>query len=370
MVFEQSEDTGQGSSKWEIIPARNAGFKVERVEKVAKKLFVGAGARVLFYPTLFYNVVRNKLEAEFRWWDQIDQFLFLGAVPFRKDVLRLKGLGVEAVVTLNESYETLVPTSVYQSQGIKQLVIPTQDYLFAPSFTDIQLAVNFIHENAQQRKATYVHCKAGRGRSTTIVLCYLVEHRGMTPCDAFQYVQSKRPRVLLAAAQWEAVLEYSERRHQFYVPSSGEIYIPEQWPASVCLAASDNRHVETPTLEDGSSCSEDLPIVVTSSDLDGYRGIKDAGLIGNTLFKELGVAYRVRFMAARNVIGVVRASAALAKLSCLRLGCHSGNARTTLKCSSSLDGSSHTTTSFNPSLSSQIAVGLNVPVCKQGMVEC
>lgn len=38
-----------------------------------KKALVGAGARILFYPTLVYNVVRNKMQAEFRWWDEIDQ---------------------------------------------------------------------------------------------------------------------------------------------------------------------------------------------------------------------------------------------------------------------------------------------------------
>ena len=42
------------------------------------------------------------------------QYLLLGAVPFPGDVLRLKDVGVHAVVTLNESYETLVPTSMYQ----------------------------------------------------------------------------------------------------------------------------------------------------------------------------------------------------------------------------------------------------------------
>lgn len=39
----------------------------------AKRALVGAGARILFYPTLLYNVFRNKIQAEFRWWDQIDQ---------------------------------------------------------------------------------------------------------------------------------------------------------------------------------------------------------------------------------------------------------------------------------------------------------
>ncbi|XP_071737270.1 phosphatidylglycerophosphate phosphatase PTPMT2-like [Rutidosis leptorrhynchoides] len=178
----------------------------------AKRVLVGAGARILFYPTLLYNVCRNKLQAEFRWWDQIDQFLLLGAVPFPKDVPRLKRLGVGGVITLNESYETLVPTSLYRAHGIDHLVIPTRDYLFAPSFVDIDRAVNFIHRNATRCRTTYVHCKAGRGRSTTIVLCYLVEYKHMTPVSALEYVRSRRPRVLLAPSQWKAVQEYKQWR--------------------------------------------------------------------------------------------------------------------------------------------------------------
>ena len=39
----------------------------------AKRVLVGAGARALFYPTLLYNVLRNKIQSEFRWWDRVDQ---------------------------------------------------------------------------------------------------------------------------------------------------------------------------------------------------------------------------------------------------------------------------------------------------------
>jgi atypical dual specificity phosphatase len=45
----------------------------EVVRLRAKRALVGAGARVLFYPTLLYNVLRNQFEAEFRWWDRVDQ---------------------------------------------------------------------------------------------------------------------------------------------------------------------------------------------------------------------------------------------------------------------------------------------------------
>lgn len=42
-------------------------------ENLAKRVLVGAGARALFYPTLLYNVLRNKFQTEFRWWDKVDE---------------------------------------------------------------------------------------------------------------------------------------------------------------------------------------------------------------------------------------------------------------------------------------------------------
>ncbi|XP_039043086.1 phosphatidylglycerophosphate phosphatase PTPMT1-like [Hibiscus syriacus] len=245
----------------------NDGVKQLQIVKAddAKRVLVGAGARILFYPTLLYNVFRNKFQSEFRWWDEVDQFLLLGAVPFPKDVRRLKQLGVDGVITLNEPFETLVSTSLYRAHGIDHLVIPTRDYLFAPSISDISKAVSFIHKNASCGRATYVHCKAGRGRSTTIVLCYLVEHKHMTPAGALEYVQSRRPRVLLAPCQWKAVLEYS--RHQ--------------QPATRNSPSAD-------------------AVMITKADLEGYHSTFD-----NISGKELVVMPRM-----------VRARPIIARLSC------------------------------------------------------
>lgn len=49
------------------------GGLVVRVGVGAKRAAVGVGARMLFYPTLCYNVVRNRLESHFHWWDQVDE---------------------------------------------------------------------------------------------------------------------------------------------------------------------------------------------------------------------------------------------------------------------------------------------------------
>lgn len=53
-------------------------------------------------------------------------------------------------------------------------------------------------EHTGRGELTYVHCKAGRGRSTTLVLCYLVKARRMAPSAALVLVRGKRPQVHLA----------------------------------------------------------------------------------------------------------------------------------------------------------------------------
>ncbi|RVW84503.1 putative dual specificity protein phosphatase DSP8 [Vitis vinifera] len=203
----------------------------------AKRALVGAGARALFYPTLLYNVVRNKIQPEFHWWDRVDEFILLGAVPFAADVPCLKKLGVGGVVTLNESYETLVPTLLYHAHSIDHLVIPTRDYLFAPSLNDTCRAVDFIYSNASLGRMTYVHCKAGRGRSTTIVLCYLVEHKQMTPDAAYNYVKSIRPRVVLASAQWKVPFEPVGAKYGIHNPANNIIHL-QSMPGTVSSSSS------------------------------------------------------------------------------------------------------------------------------------
>ncbi|KAI4311645.1 hypothetical protein MLD38_036524 [Melastoma candidum] len=261
-----------------------------------KRLLIGAGARFLFYPTLLYNVVRNRVQPEFRWWDRVDQFILLGAVPFPADVPCLKELGVKGVITLNEPYETLVPTALYKAYDINHLVIPTRDYCFAPSLHDISLAVDFIHENVSCGQSTYVHCKAGRGRSTTIVICYLVQHKEMTPHEAYDYLKSIRPRVLLASAQWQAVQQF---------------YLLKMKNSSIChqvdtISRSNIELVPRASFDDASV------VVVTESDLVGYDPLAEHNALRSEIWADLRVIYQVR----------VAGHAALERISCLWLRCH------------------------------------------------
>ncbi|KAM7491184.1 hypothetical protein LguiA_034105 [Lonicera macranthoides] len=291
---EKELKSGEEDKEKEKAKAEGVGGGI--VELDAKRVLVGAGARALFYPTLLYNVVRNKIQAEFRWWDRIDEFILLGAVPFPSDVKRLRVLGVCGVITLNEPYETLVPTSLYQAHDIEHLVLPTRDYLFAPSLSDISQAVDFIHEKSSCGQTTYVHCKAGRGRSTTIVVCYLVQHRQMTPDAAYQYVKSIRPRVLLASAQWQAVQDY------YYLVNAKKTCTSSY---KTCNPSPMFKPLRFFTAAELFAFDDGSVVLVTKSDLDGYESNRESGGV-SPRYGEI-LVYRVR----------VAGKAAMARLSCM-----------------------------------------------------
>eukprot|EP00252_Welwitschia_mirabilis_P017441 TRINITY_DN3866_c0_g1_i1.p1 TRINITY_DN3866_c0_g1~~TRINITY_DN3866_c0_g1_i1.p1 ORF type:complete len:256 (-),score=37.71 TRINITY_DN3866_c0_g1_i1:325-1092(-) len=255
---------------------------------------------------------------------------------------------------------------MYQESGIKHLLIPTRDYLFAPSYTDICRAVNFIHENISNGKTTYVHCKAGRGRSTTIVLCYLVKHKQMTPTEAYEFVKSKRPRVLLAASQWKAVQEYEYRmrRHLSGLTFHLESAMTEKFLEIPVYPSIVHDTAVTVDMKDGTS--DDSIVIVTAAEVEGYGEIEGTGLIGNELWKEFGMSYRVRIIAAKGVMRMVRASTTLAKLSYLMVGCQSKD--------KSYPKSVHVAslqTIESCSLSEQLSpMHATFPVCAQGVVNC
>ncbi|KAL2904208.1 putative dual specificity protein phosphatase DSP8 [Bienertia sinuspersici] len=86
---------------------------------------------------------------------------------------------------------------------MEHLIIPTRNYLYVPSFDDINKTVDFIHfivsidifflGNASCGRGTYVHYKAKRGRSTTIAFCYLVKYKQMTVSTVIDFIRAKRP---------------------------------------------------------------------------------------------------------------------------------------------------------------------------------
>ena len=168
-------------------------------------------ARLLFGPTLAWNLLLNRLVSRRRWWDRLDDRVLLGALPFAADVPALAAEGVRAVVNTCEEYAG--PAAAYAIADIEQLRIPTVDFT-PPRLEDIERAVAFITEHAARGETVFIHCKAGRGRSATVALCWLIASRGMTPAEAQALLQEKRPHVSRSLHERAVVRRFAESCRQ------------------------------------------------------------------------------------------------------------------------------------------------------------
>ncbi|XP_074107472.1 protein tyrosine phosphatase, mitochondrial 1 [Cotesia typhae] len=174
-------------------------------------------ARVTFYPTLVYNVFMEKISSR-RWWDRIDDTVILGALPFRYMTKQLVDEEkVVAVVSMNEDYELKLfsnSAEEWSKNGVQFLQLSTTDIFETPCQEKLEKGVNFINKFRVDEKnlgTVYVHCKAGRTRSATLVGCYLMKRHGWTPIEAVEFMRSKRSHILLHTAQWNALKTFHSR---------------------------------------------------------------------------------------------------------------------------------------------------------------
>ena len=165
-------------------------------------------AHSVFYPTLGWNYLLGRVLKVRNWWDRIDPQVIVGAYPFSFLVPEMYADGVRAVVNTCEEYEG--PIAAYQRYGIEQLRVPTTDFTH-PKLADVQLAVEFTEQHVQAGDTVYIHCKAGRARSATVAICWLMKYRGMTMQEGQAALLQARPHVNHRLTQRPVVQEFANR---------------------------------------------------------------------------------------------------------------------------------------------------------------
>lgn len=164
-------------------------------------------AHLVYWPTWAWNITLGRFLKVRNWWDEIDTQVLLGACPLRSDLEKLRAAGVQAVVNTCEEFPGF--TADYRRLGIDQLYLPTVDFTH-PSRKDIDRAVQFIDDAIAAGKKVYIHCKAGRGRSATIAICWLMHSRGLSLHQAQQHLLRCRPHVNPRLTTRPVVRQYAE----------------------------------------------------------------------------------------------------------------------------------------------------------------
>ncbi|XP_077623412.1 phosphatidylglycerophosphatase and protein-tyrosine phosphatase 1 [Crocuta crocuta] len=171
-------------------------------------------ARVLFYPTLLYTVFRGKVpgRAHRDWYHRIDPTVLLGALPLLSLPRQLvQDENVRGVITMNEEYETRFlcnSSKEWKNLGVEQLRLSTIDMTGVPTLANLQKGVQFALKYQSLGQCVYVHCKAGRSRSATMVAAYLIQVYNWSPEEAVRAISKIRSHIRIRPGQLEVLKDF------------------------------------------------------------------------------------------------------------------------------------------------------------------
>ncbi|KAI8378481.1 protein-tyrosine phosphatase-like protein [Blakeslea trispora] len=129
------------------------------------------------------------------WYNRIDDHLILGALPTPSQVKKLRRQeNVDTVINLCAEFPGY--KKLYKELDIQQIRLGIPDYSIPP-IDSIQRIIQEIDYRKQQNpKGTiYLHCKAGRGRSAIIAVCYLLRTYKLDLVTCQKFILEKRTQV-------------------------------------------------------------------------------------------------------------------------------------------------------------------------------
>lgn len=160
--------------------------------------------RATYHPTWWYTRAMCALGI-WQKWDWITPDVLLGCRPTRRDMKQLRSMGISAVINLCEEFRG--HQQLLNSLDMTQLRLPTLDY-HTPTCEDLLRGVEFMIEQSAVGRKVYVHCKAGRGRSAVLVICYLMATRRITADQAEACVRESRRQIDRHLANRQAVRDF------------------------------------------------------------------------------------------------------------------------------------------------------------------
>lgn len=168
---------------------------------------------ILFEITLLYTIGTTP-----EWWSPITPHIVLSAIPLSNHLQTLKDEKINSVLTILEDFEveeglvTPISSRDWKESNIEHYHLCVQDFFGVPS-NKIHEGVVWMHGQITQNKKVLVHCKAGRGRSATAVISYLLKYghdnsKYNNFREAYDFVKALRPQININSGQQSTIEEY------------------------------------------------------------------------------------------------------------------------------------------------------------------
>ncbi|MEM3074062.1 MAG: dual specificity protein phosphatase family protein [Nitrososphaerales archaeon] len=127
----------------------------------------------------------------------------------KEDLKFLKDSGVDCLIRLADIDETLVSSKDVLEAGLEDYHEPVPDYC-PPSQAQLDRLVHYIDTKIKEGKRVAVSCRAGVGRTGTLLACYLI-YTGLNYEAALARVRENRLGSVKTSQQESAVKRYALR---------------------------------------------------------------------------------------------------------------------------------------------------------------
>lgn len=122
------------------------------------------------------------------------------------------------------SYDTASRSEILKAMGITHILntVPNNPALFKNTFTyhtascapvDFAECFQFIDEAINSANKVLVYCMTGVSRSPSVLVAYLMKHRGWRLAESYKWVKDRRPTINLKPEDAKRVLEFEMQLH-------------------------------------------------------------------------------------------------------------------------------------------------------------
>ncbi len=170
----------------------------------------------------YYNVAMYRFGMHGDWGNQVYTHpngaeLWVGAVPAANcghDKLLIER-GVTSVLSVMNRFELENTVAIcpvkgesWVEKGVEHMLVETDD-MKGLGQEQFDQALCFVKRSLESGRSLYVHCKAGKGRSVSVVLAYLVLYaRAGNLEHCIEFLKAIRPQINFNSGQKSAIEEY------------------------------------------------------------------------------------------------------------------------------------------------------------------
>lgn len=145
--------------------------------------------------------------AQFHQISEITSTLYLTSAYGVSNPTALRAKGITCIINISLSFQTPTP----KLRDIDFVRIAVDDIPTAQIGVYFDRIADKIHSVKRSGGKTVVHCYAGRSRSASSVMAYLMKYEHMTLKQAHSFVKSRRPVIRPNPGFWKQLITFEHR---------------------------------------------------------------------------------------------------------------------------------------------------------------